>query len=1367
MVDIINGVNIGDAEDGFAFFNQVIGLDTGHAVVTGSTGFPGDTGDVYAIQPAVSGTIAISLEGLGQDLDIYLYDENREEVDSSWRLGNANEIIYFDVVAGSPYYVEVYPVTGGSNYTLILDLPVSVPLPSELGKKDVVNGSDIGDAGYYRFNAIEIGLNNIGDGIVSGSTGHYTDSTDWYFFTPAESGEVSIKLTGMDSNLDFALYDQGNNIIDYSVNPGNSDDVILFDAIGGQSYIIEIDNFEQGSNYVLLIDAEVSFSPSFGVDRVNGGLGEDAGATRDTALHVGWNRDGIAYLSGSTGFGGDMRDWFTFQASEFGKASLTFTGDAAGTELSIFDESGNLINPLLVSSSYTETYSFFVAPDDTYYFRVSSQSGPQSYAVQLALPKPRPEAFPISVEPKLGGLGNSSEYGNSGAFALLKTDGSVVTWGDYNYGGSSYDVAEAISSDVVQVFTNSKGFAALKSDGSVVVWGQYELVESSNGIAHELQRDVVAIFSGPNHFVALKADGSVVTWGGFSEELGIRPEELNSGVIQIIASEHTFTALKSDGTAVSWRGMNYEAVSVFDAGDVTAILPAGGAFAALRSDGSVITWGTPHTGGDSSAVADKLTEGVVKIYTNGTAYAALKDDGSVVRWGEIAPPFIVKDIDSQLTSGVVEIFYNANAFAALKEDGSVVTWGSFSYGGGFYGEDLTEALSSGVVSIQAFSGGFVAFKDDGSIVPWGNYLEQKAPYVEELLSGNVVTVIENSIGIAVLNADGSVVASILSEDTSEAGLLAGKLSSGVKSIHAIRDSFAALKADGSVVTWGYSFSAPDASTAIDLSSGVVEIFTNGEAFSALKGDGAFVTWGFAISDNDQILASLQTDYVEIATPHSNNYHLNGTEGADDVSGFPGNNFIATFGGNDSIWGGPIDDVIDGGAGNDTLFLYGQPDEYVLSGNLLSSVEGDDTISGIEFVGFGFAFNSNEHEIVIDLAALMDMDSSEAVKTFAGEIYRIALGTYRDAHGLLPEQGEAMLSFKEFYSLSDDFEYADAGTEFGDELQGKSTPDLLYGDNGNDVITGASGEDLLIGGSGRDVFRFVSAAESTSTAYDTIIDYSSGDSLRFEGMAGITLHDDDFSWRGSLSSTVSAIKNQASSQNQAVFFSDGTDGYLYIKGSGSGISYDDTLVKLEDCTVAPVVADALGIPVTGEKTIDLIEMYVTIAGRAPDAGGLAFWSEVMEGGKTIDYIAGEMWETADAKTIYPRSMTTEEVVTAVYGNVLNRSPDDEGLNYWVERWDDNGPVDTMLEMIHAINTYSGNLPEGIAARELFLEKVDIGGFLSITQASDDLALARSAFAFLEDGNSLEATLVFIEDQISPVGTESLGQSSLSDNQLAVG
>ena len=123
------------------------------------------------------------------------------------------------------------------------------------------------------------------------------------------------------------------------------------------------------------------------------------------------------------------------------------------------------------------------------------------------------------------------------------------------------------------------------------------------------------------------------------------------------------------------------------------------AFAALKADGSVVTWGSSNFGGNSSAVAAKLTGGVEAIYSTSRAFAALKVDGSVVTWGDSNYGGNSSAVAAQLTGGVQAIYSNQWAFAALKADGSVVTWGNSNYGGN--SSAVAAQLSSGVQSLAS------------------------------------------------------------------------------------------------------------------------------------------------------------------------------------------------------------------------------------------------------------------------------------------------------------------------------------------------------------------------------------------------------------------------------------------------------------------------------------------------------------------------------------------------------------------------------------------------------------------------------------------------------------------------------------------
>lgn len=73
-----------------------------------------------------------------------------------------------------------------------------------------------------------------------------------------------------------------------------------------------------------------------------------------------------------------------------------------------------------------------------------------------------------------------------GATAELRDDGSVGASGNRIYGGDSRIVQQQLESDVQAIYSASGAFAALKTDGTVVSWGSG--VHAAEALAYEAMR---------------------------------------------------------------------------------------------------------------------------------------------------------------------------------------------------------------------------------------------------------------------------------------------------------------------------------------------------------------------------------------------------------------------------------------------------------------------------------------------------------------------------------------------------------------------------------------------------------------------------------------------------------------------------------------------------------------------------------------------------------------------------------------------------------------------------------------------------------------------------------------------------------------
>jgi len=82
--------------------------------------------------------------------------------------------------------------------------------------------------------------------------------------------------------------------------------------------------------------------------------------------------------------------------------------------------------------------------------------------------------------------------------------------------------------------------------------------------------------------------------------------------------------------------------------------------------------------------------------------------------------------------------------------------------------------------------------------------------------------------------------------------IADEINAPVSQIVSNLQAFAAILANGKVVTWGCNYTGGDSTKVASLlDSGVTRIFSTGDSFHALKEDGSLVSWGFDQDQNNQ------------------------------------------------------------------------------------------------------------------------------------------------------------------------------------------------------------------------------------------------------------------------------------------------------------------------------------------------------------------------------------------------------------------------------------------------------------------------------------------------------------------------------------
>lgn len=129
------------------------------------------------------------------------------------------------------------------------------------------------------------------------------------------------------------------------------------------------------------------------------------------------------------------------------------------------------------------------------------------------------------------------------AFLALR-HGTAAAWGA---GACSAEVAETLR-HVVELRCTQGAFAALRLDGTVCTWGHSLDGADKSRVRGELQQ-VRALYATSRAFCALRSDGQVVAWGGpqLANYGGdaTRVQEQLRDVVSVRASGSAFAAMRS------------------------------------------------------------------------------------------------------------------------------------------------------------------------------------------------------------------------------------------------------------------------------------------------------------------------------------------------------------------------------------------------------------------------------------------------------------------------------------------------------------------------------------------------------------------------------------------------------------------------------------------------------------------------------------------------------------------------------------------------------------------------------------------------------------------------------------------------------
>jgi hypothetical protein len=111
----------------------------------------------------------------------------------------------------------------------------------------------------------------------------------------------------------------------------------------------------------------------------------------------------------------------------------------------------------------------------------------------------------------------------------------------------------------------------------------------------------------------------------------------------------------------------------------------------------------------------------------------------------------------------------------------------------------------------------------------------------------------------------------------------------------------------------------------------------------------------------------------------------------------------------------------------------------------------------------------------------------------------------------------------------------------------------------------------------------------------------------------------------------------------------------------GMSGVDTLVNVERIAFGDV---ALALDIEGTAG-QAYRLYKAAFDRAPDKEGVGYWIKMMDAGVTLEQVASGFATSAEFKGLYGANASDAQFVELLYNNVLHRSAEGEGRDYWMK------------------------------------------------------------------------------------------------------
>ncbi len=255
-------------------------------------------------------------------------------------------------------------------------------------------------------------------------------------------------------------------------------------------------------------------------------------------------------------------------------------------------------------------------------------------------------------------------------------------------------------------------------------------------------------------------------------------------------------------------------------------------------------------------------------------------------------------------------------------------------------------------------------------------------------------------------------------------------------------------------------------------------------------------------------------------------------------------------------------------------------------------------------------------------------------------------------------------------------WAIVGTSASEKTVGTNASDVIDTRGGSDQIDGGAGDDTLV------IFDTITNFSMSSTSGITHVKGNSYALAPYKNTDTILINMEYVQFTDRLV-PISGNPNQNDTFNAAktsetidggagidtVIFNGTASGtgptYTITNSSGSWVVANategaHTLLNIErlqftDTNVAIDISGTAG---------QIYRLYNSAFHRTPDSGGFKYWMNNMDNGMALQTVATAFVASAEFTSIYGANLSGGQLINALYYNVLHRTPDQGGYDYWL-------------------------------------------------------------------------------------------------------